>query len=86
MSDSTHDAGGGGPPPLDPRPITSASGRTLLLGATGKFRPVNLVWLIWSAFFFIEPLQRNTVRDWLTFAGVYACFLAIYLLLISIRS
>ncbi|MGH8290117.1 MAG: sensor histidine kinase [Steroidobacteraceae bacterium] len=87
MTDSTHDAGSGAPlPPLDPRPISSAVGRGLLLTPMGKWRPINLVWLIWSAFFFIEPLQRNTLRDWLTFAGVYACFLAIYLLLISIRS
>ena len=67
---------------MKPRASPGAS----LLAASGKWQPINLVWLIYSAFFVIEPLQRNTLRDWLAFAGVYACFLAIYLLLISVRN
>jgi two-component system, NarL family, sensor histidine kinase DesK len=64
--------------------MTDSSG--LLLTPTGKWRPINLVWLIYSAFFFIAPAQRNTLPDWLLFAGTYTCFLVIYLLLISVRS
>jgi two-component system, NarL family, sensor histidine kinase DesK len=89
MTDSTReDAGCGVPqPPGDPRPTTPrASPGASLLGAAGKWRPLNLVWLIYSAFFCIGPMQENTLRGWLTFAGAYACFLAIYLLLISVHS
>ncbi|HEV2271336.1 MAG TPA: sensor histidine kinase [Steroidobacteraceae bacterium] len=79
--------GRGAPPPGDPRPLKprAAPGASLLT-ATGKWQPINLVWLIYSVFFVIEPVQRNTLRDWLAFAAAYACFLAIYLLLISVRS
>jgi two-component system, NarL family, sensor histidine kinase DesK len=56
-----------------------------LLAPTGKWQPINYIWLIYSAFFIIEPLQSNTWRGWLTFALAYTCFLAIYLLLISVR-
>lgn len=89
MTDSTpDDAAGGVPqPPGAERPTapgaTSPGG--LLLGATGKWHPINLVWLIYSVFFVIEPLQRDTWRDWLTFAVAYACFLTIYLFLILVR-
>ena len=70
----------------DPRPVTArASPASLYLTTTGKWHPINLVWLIYSVFFVIEPLQRNTLRGWLTFSGAYACFLAIYLLLITAR-
>jgi two-component system, NarL family, sensor histidine kinase DesK len=85
MTDSTQDAGCGGPlPAIEPRPIAAASGHALLL--EGQWRPINLIWLIYSVFFFIEPIQDNTRRAWLIFAAVYAGFLAIYVLLISVRS
>lgn len=86
--DSPATAGGGIPQPAtDSRPLPAcAARRGLLVGPNGEWRPINLIWLVWSAFFFMEPLQTNTLRDWLAFAGAYACFLAIYLLLISVRS
>lgn len=88
MTDAIHDAGQGAPlSPIDPGPPpVGIAPRALLLGSGGKWRPINLIWLIWSAFYFIEPLQHNTLRDWLVFAGAYTCFLAIYLLLITVRS
>jgi two-component system, NarL family, sensor histidine kinase DesK len=88
MSDSIHDAGQGAPPsPIDPGPLpVGVAPRGLLLGSSGKWRPINLIWLIWSAFYFIEPLQHNTLHDWLVFAAAYTCFLVIYLLLITVRS
>src|SRR5579863_3569502 len=89
MTDSTRDDPGCGVPhpPGDPRPTTPrASPGASLLSAAGKWRPLNLVWLIYSVFFCIGPMQENTLRGWLTFAAAYACFLAIYLLLISVHS
>lgn len=38
----------------------------------------DFIWLIYSAFFFIEPIQRNTRTYWLQFAAVYAVFVALY--------
>jgi two-component system sensor histidine kinase DesK len=38
----------------------------------------DLVWLIYSVFFFIEPVQRNTANDWIVFGFVYTAFVALY--------
>lgn len=38
----------------------------------------DFIWIIYSAFFFIEPIQRNTRAYWLQFAVVYAVFIALY--------
>jgi two-component system sensor histidine kinase DesK len=60
------------------------AGRTLP-AKSGRWRAWNLIWLIYSVFFFIEPLQSGSRRDWLVLAGVYACFLAVYVTLIWSR-
>lgn len=44
----------------------------------GRWRAWNLVWLVYSVFFLISPLQSGSRRDWLVFAGMYVCFLGIY--------
>jgi two-component system sensor histidine kinase DesK len=52
-----------------------------------KWRIANaLVWLIWSVYLFIEPIQEHTRRDWLIFAAVFAAFLAIYFSLLIFRT
>jgi two-component system sensor histidine kinase DesK len=38
----------------------------------------DLVWLIYSVFFLIQPIQRNTVHEWVEFACAYAIFLVLY--------
>jgi two-component system, NarL family, sensor histidine kinase DesK len=87
MSDPNWNTSCGVPQPFDPRPIAPGrSRRASRLVPTGKFRPINLLWLIYSVFFFIDPIQRDTRRDWLIFAAAYAFFLVIYLLLISVRA
>ncbi len=52
----------------------------------GGWRASNLLWLVYSGFFITDLLQRGTRRDWLVFAPVYACFLAIYVLVLYLRS
>jgi two-component system, NarL family, sensor histidine kinase DesK len=42
------------------------------------FRWFDFVWIIYSAFFFIDPIQRNTRAAWTQFAAAYAIFLALY--------
>ena len=70
------------PPPR----CAAAPGALPLPGAKGRWRAGNLIWLIYSVFFIIDPLQQGSLRLWLLFAAVYACFLAIYLPLIFSRS
>lgn len=78
---------GGAPHPADGQgPARSLSRRGLLLPPAGRWQPINLVWLVYSAFFFLDPVQRGSRRGWLVFAGVYACFLALYVLFLGARS
>jgi two-component system sensor histidine kinase DesK len=44
-----------------------------------QWRAINLIWLVYSGFFIVQPLQGGSRRDWLVLAIVYPCFLAIYL-------
>ena len=78
------DSAGGEPLPAGapPRQRAAARGALPLPGAKGRWRAGNLIWLIYSVFFIIEPLQQGSPRLWLLFAAVYPCFLAIYLTLI----
>lgn len=39
---------------------------------------VRWIWLLYTAFFFIEPINRHNLRYWLIFAACYAVFLALY--------
>jgi two-component system, NarL family, sensor histidine kinase DesK len=39
---------------------------------------VRWIWLLYTAFFFIEPINRHQTRYWLIFAGCYVVFLALY--------
>jgi two-component system sensor histidine kinase DesK len=52
----------------------------------GNWRAINLIWLVYSGFFILQPLQSGSRRDWLVLAAVYPCFLAIYLSFIWSRS
>lgn len=82
------DSAGCEPPSAEtaPRERAAARGALALPGAAGRWRAGNLIWLIYSVFFIIEPLQQGSRRAWLIFAALYCCFLAIYLPLIFSRS
>lgn len=41
-------------------------------------RAWDFVWLIYSVFFLIQPVQEHTQRGWIEFAVAYAVFLSIY--------
>lgn len=49
-------------------------------------RLYDYVWLVYSIFFFIEPIVRHDRRYWLQFAMVYGVFLAIYSGLVFART
>ena len=55
-------------------------------GWPDKNRLYDYVWLIYSVFFFIEPIARNNLRYWLEFAAAYAVFLALYSGLVFART
>ncbi|HEY3841320.1 MAG TPA: sensor histidine kinase, partial [Bryobacteraceae bacterium] len=44
------------------------------------------IWIIYSVFFFIQPIQVNNRRSWIEFGLVYACFLALYSGLVFAKS
>ena len=50
----------------------------------GRF--FDLIWLVYSLFFFVYPIERNTLQVWLGFAAAYGLFLACYLGVIYGRS
>ena len=67
--------------PPEARSTQSASRGGLLLPPRKGRWAINLIWLIYSLLFFGD-MQHASRHEWLVFAAVYACFLAIYVLLI----
>ena len=55
--------------------------RKTLIGnrARRKDRFFDFVWLVYSFFFIIDPLQQHSQRLWIAFGLAYAAFLALYL-------
>ena len=52
-----------------------------------KWRLANsLVWLVWTIYLFIEPIQAGTLRGWLILTGVFGVFLAIYFSVLRFRT
>ena len=72
-------------PPLGQRPgegdLSPGTAKTLpdsgFLRKNGGW--FDLVWLIYSCFFFIQPIQTNQSREWVLFACAYSVFLALYI-------
>ena len=52
----------------------------------GKGRFYDFIWLIYSAFFVIDPIERHTRAAWIEFSAFYLIFLAIYAGLVYTRS
>ena len=52
--------------------------RLLQRGRVGKGKFSDFIWLIYSVFFIVDPIQRHNARVWLEFAAAYTCFLALY--------
>jgi two-component system, NarL family, sensor histidine kinase DesK len=52
----------------------------------GKAKFYDFIWLIYSAFFIIEPIQRHSRAAWIEFAVAFTCFLAFYMGLVLTRS
>lgn len=46
----------------------------------------DLVWLVYSVFFFVDPIQKNTSQGWVRFAILYALFLLCYLGIVRARA
>lgn len=46
----------------------------------------DYIWLLYSVFFFIEPIERRSLHYWLQFAAVYATFFALYSGMVFLKS
>ena len=46
----------------------------------------DFIWLVYSVFFFIQPIEEHSRIKWMVFAGVYLCFLALYTGIVYSRS
>jgi two-component system sensor histidine kinase DesK len=57
---------------------TDAAPRAMSFVMRPHKRWFDFIWLIYSVFFFIEPVQRNSRPYWIQFAIVYTVFLALY--------
>jgi two-component system, NarL family, sensor histidine kinase DesK len=80
-------SGCGAPHAADDRTSAAGSrGELAVPERSVRWRASNLIWLVYSVFFLIGPLQTATRRDWLVLAGVYACFLALYMPFVFSRS
>ncbi|MGH9588038.1 MAG: histidine kinase, partial [Acidobacteriaceae bacterium] len=54
-------------------------GRRFTYGSKrGRARYWDFIWIAYSIFFFIEPIERHNRQVWLWFAAFYAVFLALY--------
>jgi two-component system sensor histidine kinase DesK len=62
------------------------SGKKRAGGWPDKNRLYDYVWLVYTIFFFIEPISRHELRFWLQFAAAYAAFIALYSGLVFARS
>src|ERR1700758_4984662 len=68
-----------------------ASGRLSKIGARfnhgmGKRGDYwDFIWIVYSIFFFVEPIERHNQQYWLEFAAFYTVFLAIYAAIIFAR-
>jgi two-component system, NarL family, sensor histidine kinase DesK len=52
--------------------------RLLRREITGKSRLFDFIWLIYSVFFFIQPIEDHSRIRWIEFVAAYLCFLGIY--------
>lgn len=60
-------------------------------GALSRFRrrvgnrAFDLIWLVYSIFFIVQPAQEHSEKRWIEFSLAYACFLALYVGMIYAR-
>src|ERR1700735_4200985 len=65
---------------------TELRGEGTLLQAHRRGRFYDFIWLMYSVFFFIQPIEENTRRGWIAFAVAFSLFLAIYASLVFATS
>ncbi len=51
-----------------------------------KKRFYDFIWLVYTVFFFIQPLNEHSWNKWLLFAAAYLCFLGLYAGLVYAKS
>ncbi|HCT60304.1 MULTISPECIES: sensor histidine kinase [Acidobacterium] len=71
---------------LDDPPASSSEFTNWFRGMRRQGRAIDFVWLIYSIFFLIEPIQQKSAKPWIEFGIAYAIFLAIYTGLVFARN
>jgi two-component system sensor histidine kinase DesK len=67
--------------------LRSGQGKSLFgTRRPGKARFFDFIWLIYSVFFFIQPIEEHSRTKWIALAAAYLCFLALYSGLIFSKS
>jgi len=51
-----------------------------------KGRFYDFIWLVYTVFFFIQPIQEHDRNKWILFSAAYLCFLGLYAGLVYARS
>jgi two-component system, NarL family, sensor histidine kinase DesK len=59
--------------------------RSLIGDRKGKSHFFDFIWLVYSFFFIIDPIQQHSRRLWLYFGLAYAVFLSIYFALVFVK-
>lgn len=71
---------------LSAAPDSSSEFTNWFRGVRRHGRAIDFVWLIYSIFFLIEPIQQKSPTAWIEFGTAYVIFLAIYTGLVFARS
>jgi two-component system, NarL family, sensor histidine kinase DesK len=54
-------------------------------GGPKRYRWIRFIWVVYSLFFFFEPIQRHSLRSWILIAIAYPIFLVFYFLPYVVR-
>jgi two-component system sensor histidine kinase DesK len=71
---------------LSAAPDSSPQFTNWFRGVRRHGRAIDFVWLIYSIFFLIEPIQQKSLKAWIEFGAAYVIFLAIYAGLVFARN
>jgi two-component system, NarL family, sensor histidine kinase DesK len=68
-----------------PGRLSKLGGRRLNHGMGKRGDYWDFIWIVYSIFFFVEPIERHNQHYWMEFAAFYIAFLAIYTVIVFAR-
>ena len=64
--------------------VRGGMGRLIWHERKGRF--YDFIWLVYTVFFFIQPIQEHSRNKWILFSAAYLCFLGLYTGLVYAKS